>query len=48
MKLGSRPALFWQPWLGHYFGLRPSDLADIFILDYVQMWLDIRQMNERR
>lgn len=45
MKLGSDPALFWQPWLGAHFGYRPHEahlLADVLIRDYVAMFEWVR------
>lgn len=36
------PELFWQPWLGHFFHLRPSDMGSIFIGDWVAMYLDVK------
>lgn len=42
-KVGSRSQLFWQPWLSRHYGLRPSDMAEIFCLDWVQMALDVRE-----
>lgn len=28
----------WQPWVGHWFRLGPSDMADLSLSQYVGMW----------
>jgi hypothetical protein len=31
------PPLLWRAWIGHWFGLRPSDMHELYLHQYVEM-----------
>lgn len=48
MTIGSDPSLFWRPWCGSEFHLRPSDMADLTLQQYAEMWDVLKERRRRR
>jgi hypothetical protein len=40
--------LWWQPALGHYFGLRPGDMRGLYVGQYVDCMTIIQKIEKAR